>query len=95
MTRIPTSPDNLKKINTMFKAMENLLTNLYMRWQDEKEYEDIKEYGDVVKSKLHPDFIFVQMNKSPFSFKFRIRGFEQALYRVKLSGRSYEWERLE
>ena len=90
----PTPAEIVKKIDNMYEEMENITVNLFMRWQDEKEYEDIKDYGEAIKNKLHPDFIFVSMNKSPFGFKFKVKGFVEALYRIKLSGRSYGWDRV-
>ena len=91
----PTPAEIEKKIDNMYKEMENITVSLFMRWQDEKEYEDIKDYGEAIKNKPHPDFIFVSMNKSPFGFKFKVKGFVEALYRIKLSGRSYGWDRVE
>ena len=43
----------------------NLFFNLYCRWQDEKEYEDIRDYLAVIKKKI-PEAR--AMRKSPFGF---------------------------
>lgn len=44
-----------------------LLCNLWERWQDEKEYEDIEDYGKVIAKEL--GFKSVEMSKRPFGFK--------------------------
>jgi hypothetical protein len=95
MSRIPTPPETLVIINKMYKDVEDLLSNLHFRWQCEREYEDFKEYGEAIKKALQPQIVLKDMTKRPFGFRFRVKGFEQALYCVKLTNRSYSWERVE
>lgn len=40
------------KAKTIWKAVQIPLENLYGRWQDEKEYEDIKDYGEAIRPTL-------------------------------------------
>lgn len=42
-----------------------MLCNLWERWQDEKEYEDIADYGKVISKELGVD---VSMDNRPFGF---------------------------
>ena len=49
---------------------EILLANLHDRWQDEKDYEDFKEYADVMRKKVGEQF--VRGTKRPFGFVMRI-----------------------
>lgn len=95
MSRIPTSPENLAIINKMYKDVEDLLSNLHFRWQCEREHEDFNDYGEAIEKSLPPEIKMVDMTKRPFGFRFRVKGFEQALYRVKLTNRAYSWERVE
>ena len=57
------TPERVQKV----MANIQLIVNLYWRWLDEREYEDINEYGKVIASKLG---FPVQMTKRPFGFKF-------------------------
>ena len=43
----------------------DLIFNLAERWDDEKKYEDIKDYFEVIKKKI-PEAI--KMHKQPFGF---------------------------
>jgi hypothetical protein len=87
-----TSPENLIRINKMCSALQETFENLYYRWQDEKEYEDIKDYGEVIKKALPEGFPFLQMNKRPFSFDFQIG--TPAVYQMFIKGRNLGWPRL-
>lgn len=95
MKKTPTSPENLAIINKMFKELEEPLNNLSFRWACEREYEDFKEYGEVIKKLLPPQVIMKDMSKRPFGFRFRIKGFEEALYHIKVTTRTYGWDRVE
>lgn len=48
-----------------------LVVNLYERWLDEKEYEDINEYGEYLEKQLGFDEDTLLMTKRPFGFKFK------------------------
>ena len=53
---------------------ENTIFNLYDRWQDEHEYEDIKDYAkplENIVSRIIDKDIKLTMTKRPFGFKFR------------------------
>jgi hypothetical protein len=95
MNKKPTSPETLNIINKMFKDIEDLLSNLHFRWQCEKEYEDFKDYVDIIKKALPPQIILKDVTKRPFGFRFRVKGFEEALYHVKLTTKTYGWNRVE
>ena len=80
-------PDPIQ--NTMmrvFNACENLLMNLYQRWSDEHEYENIDDYDVVLKPKVEgiPGVKFLKMNKKPFGFNFSALGLT---FRVCLNSR--------
>ena len=87
----PTSPKTIAKINKMFNELQEDIEYLYARWQDEKDYEDIEEYGMVIKSKLSKEFTFVGMMGYPkFGFSFSIEG---NTYWMGCDGAITEWKR--
>lgn len=57
---------------------------LYRRWQDEKQYEDINEYGDAIKKVLPKKGVtFLRMSKRPFGPVIGFLGFSNP-YRLQL-----------
>lgn len=91
----PTSHAGLRKIETMFTAIEIPLARLYGRWLDEKEYEDIKDYGVVVQRSLPAGFRLVEMTKKPFGFTFQVEGEPGRNYAVTMTPHRYAWKRLD
>lgn len=92
MSQVATTPENLKRINAMVDSLAELLAQLWCRWQDEREYEDIAEYRAVIKAKLPKGFTMLTMSKRPFGFTFSIG--TEAVYRVSVTARSYGWRRI-
>ena len=89
---IPTSPQNLERINNFFRDIEPTVEYLYGRWFDESEFEDIKEYGEFIKKHLPDGFHLICMTKKPFGFKFHIG--TDAVYHLKINNVNYEWKRV-
>ena len=59
------------------KAIESTYGNLYGRWMDESEYEDIGEYKKVLQKVADDyDVQVTKMVKKPFSFHFTADGRE-------------------
>jgi len=57
------------------KKVQDCAVYLYGRWLDEREYEDIKEYGQVVAPHMMKLGVkFKKMNKRPFGFTFEVDG---------------------
>jgi hypothetical protein len=57
----------------LMKTLSDKVANLYFRWLDEKEYEDIKDYGEILKPLVEKEEVkFVGMSKRPFGFKYSI-----------------------
>jgi hypothetical protein len=68
------TPSEVETIKPTFNAMMGPLGELYGRWLDEQEYEDIQEYGAVLKrwlSERIPGAEFAGVTRRPFGFKFR------------------------
>jgi hypothetical protein len=75
-----------------FDDSHELMSILYSRWQDEKEYEDIADYGKVISEKV--DAIggtFVKMKKRPFGFTYKLADAE---YLIAMSGSAYQYKRI-
>lgn len=63
--------DQLAK--SVIQLTEKLLINLYMRWLDEKGYEDFSDYENVMRSKVIKvkDVSFLRGTQRPFGFQFQ------------------------
>lgn len=87
-----TTPENLAKIDTMVDAVMNTACNLYSRWLDEKDYEDINDYLAVIQKNNPVDEIIIsKMNKRPFGFNFSFGGTEQ--YQFYIKANTAGWKR--
>ena len=65
-----------------------LLDNLYGRWLDESEYEDIAQYGAALNNSAEPfGLVVTKMTKRPWGCYFEDRD-THAQYRLKVSGTS-------
>ena len=68
----------------------NAFYNLYDRWRDESEYEDINGYGEVILStvkKQYPNYniSLIESTKKPFGVKLDVEGIKVHLF-AKLKG---------
>lgn len=64
-----------KAAKDFYEKAQNLLSDLYSRWSDEKEYEDIKDYQkplDPIATKC--GVIITKMTKRPFGCQFTVDG---------------------
>ena len=82
--------DNVKAIINNEKVF-NAFFNLYDRWRDESEYEDIKEYGKCLYSAISREFPnlgteYVSATKRPFGVKVKMDGMTFHFF-AKLKGR--------
>ena len=73
-------------MKTLLDNIENVLCNLYARWQDEKEYEDIKDYKNVLQPEIEkccPGATIVSFTKK-FDIKLNVPDFPyQPIIRVR------------
>lgn len=74
----------VNRLSSMIDSQSKLIIRLYERWLDEREYEDIDQYGDVLKKQLPAGFTLTKMTKRPFGFKF---AYEGANYWLKCAAR--------
>jgi hypothetical protein len=80
------------KVKKFWRDNQEILENLYCRWQDEKEYEDIKDYGEVIRPKVEKiGGKFLKMLKRPFGYNFQLGG---ATYRIYVNSTTYGYKRL-
>lgn len=87
-----TTPENVAKIEAFAAKIEQLFMNMYDRWLDEKDHEDIKEYGDRLARELPEGWKVEGMTKRPFGVKFSIG--TDALYTIYLTSTAYGWKRI-
>lgn len=87
-----TSDADLKRINDMFASITPVMENLYSRWLDEHEYEDINDYAEVIKKELPADMTMLSIHKKPFGFKFEIGN--SAVYQISIKSDELSWKRI-
>lgn len=84
---MPMTPITKKKVNALMEKVGAMLCHLHIRWQDEKEYEDFRDYvtemitkfDEVVKEVPMTNAVFIKGMKRPFGFIFDFEG-----WRVKM-----------
>lgn len=78
------------------KDVEITMEYLYSRWQDEKKYEDIKDYKIPVDeiAKKHGVTV-IKMTKKPFGFTFTVSDtVEPRTYEYGMSSTKLYWKRI-
>lgn len=89
----PTAPADLNRINGMFRTVAPMVAQLAGRWLDEKDFEDINDYGNVIRGNLPEGFTLSAMTKRPFGFKFSIG--TDATYHMTVTARgAAQWKRV-
>lgn len=86
-----------QKITTLWEAMENSLTYLFGRWQDEKGYEEFADYIDVMKKDfviathetMTTNAVFVEGTGDPFRLVFDFEGFRITF---SVTTKQYKWK---
>lgn len=76
----------------LFNDLEGLMSALYGRWLDEREFESIDDYS--VNIKKHIVGIggeFVKMVKRPFGFVYTLGG---ATYQITINSSRYDYKRI-
>jgi hypothetical protein len=74
------------------KKLEDALCNLYSRWMDERAYENINDYGNVMKPLVEQHgATFVKATKRPFGF---ICSIKEVHYAFELTTKGYSYTRL-
>jgi hypothetical protein len=76
----------------LFTDLESLMAQLWARWQDEQQYEDINDYAKPLTGTVEAvGGKIVKMTKRPFGFHFTLGG---ATYAVTMSSREYRYKRI-
>ena len=77
----------------LFHDIQNIVTNLFERWMDEKEYENIDDYSIHLKKEVEKiGGIFIKMNKKPFGFIYKLSDATYQIY-MKTAGQ-YGYKRI-
>lgn len=80
-----------------FDANHKFLVELWARWQDEHEYENINDYSVPIQREADKFGItIVKMHKRPFGFSFKVNeaGHEHKVYQLKVSSRNISFQRV-
>lgn len=88
----PVSETDRAALHAMLDAVAPIAGNLWGRWQDEREYEDINDYGKVFAGKLPEGFSLTRMTKRPFGFHFSIAS--GASFHFTVTGRSVGYKQI-
>ena len=78
----------------IFRSLEDLMVDFWSRWQDEREYEDINDYGKVIQTELDTfdaGAKLVTMSKRPFGFTYTL---SEVSYKVTVKLGSYGYKRV-
>lgn len=76
----------------IYGDLQNTMINLYSRWQDEREYENINDYSNVAKPIVENlGGIFLEMSKSPFGFTYTLG---EATYKIMTTSKHYSFKRV-
>lgn len=80
------------KVDNFVNAAEQTLCNLWSRWQDEKEYEDINDYAQPLLAAAEAVGLPAPvMTKRPFGCKFTLNNMT---FQVSVTSRSLGWKRV-
>jgi hypothetical protein len=81
-----------EKAALLYQSLHNLMLNLYERWQDESEYEDVKDYGvNLQKAVEEIGGKFIKMSKRPFGFTYILA---DATYQMSVTSTKYSYKRI-
>lgn len=61
-------------LEALLNQVAPTISRLYGRWLDERQYEDINEYYEVLKKELPKWAVPLGMSKRPFGIRFKIIG---------------------
>jgi hypothetical protein len=92
---IPTSTNDVQRINTLFLRIERPMVNLAQRWLDERYTESLNDYARTISPLLPPGFKLIGMTSRPFGFTFSLETGFVYWIRVSFTGRkcNYVWDR--
>lgn len=88
MKNITNSKNNkIKNIETFFAKIQSRMENLYSRWHDEHEYENIQNYKNLIQKWADDyDIKILAIKKRPFSF---IGEFNDMKFKIKITAKEY------
>jgi len=64
----------VKVVEEVWRSLREVMETLAERWDDEREFEDINEYGKVIAQHLPANVKLLRMKKRPFGFDLSIDG---------------------
>lgn len=77
-----------EKLDNFAESIEQNFFSLYYRWQDEKKYENINEYGLMLSKHLPKGWSYLSMDPEPFGFNFLL---EKKVFSICYFGGEFGW----
>jgi len=75
-----------------FDSMEKIMSNLYARWQNEKDYEDFAEYVEVIKKNaIKNGAKFIKAGRRPFGYVWEMN---DRTYQTEVSAKTIGYKRI-
>jgi len=89
---INTKPVQTPEALSFYKASQQTMEYLYGRWQDEKEYEDIKDYSKPLEGPAKTAGVnILRMTKKPFGCEFSVG---PKVFRLEHTSKHYAYKRI-
>lgn len=77
-----TIQERMTLANKIYEDIEETIINLFYRWQEEKDYEDINDYALLIKPMIEQNGgILLNMNKRPFGVTYQL---SDAVYQISV-----------
>lgn len=83
------SEANRVLVGKFIEETHETLGRLWARWQDEKQYEDINDYGAVIAKKFPEGWKLLKTTKRPFGVDVLI-GSEK--WQIRVTGKQITWK---
>ncbi len=88
---VSTIEGRAKLMDDFVTRVENRLTYLYSRWQDEKAYEDFLDYRTEMEKIVPEGFSFVSAKRRPFGMSVSYGPYK---FEVSVKAKSIQWKRI-
>ena len=81
-----------QKARELYEQLEEKMVNLYSRWLDERNYEDIRDYSVHFENDVQAiGGTFVRMTSRPFGFVYTLEGVS---YQIAIAKDTYTYKRI-
>lgn len=81
---------NMIAVTAFVEKLQDHICYLWARWQDEKEFEDINEYGASIAKNFPEGWKLIKSTKRPFGVTFSIG---EEVWVITATSRAVSWKR--